>query len=148
MVLNPSMAKLVTFLTGSVAHRARNIELERPDESIVLGGGAYIRPCTETPPFSLCTFSLSLSVSTAPNATIAAALSIALWRVSIGRDRRNLISMKRALGDFIRGDELSGPRSRGQDVPSIDYPTNILFPEIPPSVVGRPMKNCQLLPIF
>lgn len=47
--------------------------------------------------------SLPLSVSSMPNATATMrCLSLALWRVSIGRDRRNLISMKRALGDFIR----------------------------------------------
>lgn len=111
------MAKLVTFLTdadGSVAaYRARNIELEQPDKStsqrVTFG-------CTEMPPFSLCIFSLSLSVPTAPNATTTA-LSLALWCISIGRDRRNLISMKRALGDFIRATSYPGPVAAGKMFP-------------------------------
>jgi len=101
MFLNPFTGKLVIFLTCGIALKISNYSANTKV------------PCRGIPPVRLyrgCRgisiplyVSLSLSVSSMPNAMATVrCLSLALWRVSIGRDRRNLISMKRALGDFIR----------------------------------------------
>lgn len=104
ILYNPSTEETRYFSrTRGIAHRARNIELERRQKH---HGRIQYSATSRNSHFPLYV-SLSLGVSSVPNTTSSttattAALSLALWRVSIGRDRRNLISMKRALGDFIR----------------------------------------------
>lgn len=88
--------KLVTFLTCGVAHKISNYSADKSTMSRDFPFG-----CAEAA-YPFVHFSSSSVSVPSCRTRRRRCLSLALWRVSIGRDRRNLISMKRALGDFIR----------------------------------------------
>lgn len=91
---NPFTGELVTFLTCGIALKISNYSADKSTMSRDFPFGraeaARTRPFVRFSP-SRCLFRAERDGG-----------GVFPSRVSIGRDRRNLISMKRALGDFIR----------------------------------------------